>query len=226
METIKLTTWQAVSDYCDSGFMQIRMSQFEHLYQHANYYPRHAYSKGQLASKSWLLDKLCNTPIELSTAQPTVAILGSWIGALVDPLHRYMPCERIYGIDADPECVAISEKLNQEYLEGWRYKGVCADVTQLDCSNMQFETGGELIDVTPHIIINTSCEHMNADWFDTVSSHQLIAMQTNNSTEFDGHVNTCDSVPAMQEQYPLTDTVYVGEMQTPAYTRLMQIGYK
>jgi len=224
METIKLSTWQAVSDYCDAGFLQIRMSQFEHLYQHANYYPRHAYSKGQLASKSWLLDKLCNSEIRIPN--PTVAILGSWIGSLVDPLHRYMPCERIYGIDADPECVAISEKLNQEYLEGWRYKGVCADVTQLDCSNMQFETGGELIDVTPHIIVNTSCEHMNSDWFESVSTEQLIVMQTNNSSEFDGHVNTCASVDSMQEQYPLSNTVYVGEMHTPAYTRLMQIGYK
>jgi len=51
-------------------------------------------------------------------------------------------------------------------------------------------------------------------------------MQTNNSSEFDGHVNTCASVEAMQEQYPLSTTVYVGEMHTPAYTRLMQIGYK
>ena len=153
METIKLTTWQAVSDYIDAGAFQIRMSQFEHLQQHANYYPRHAYSKGQLASKSWLLGELKRIDF---AEDITVAILGSWIGTLVDPLHQMMSIARVYGIDADPECVAISEKLNQEYLEGWRYKGVCADVTQLDCSNMQFETGGELIDVTPHIVINTS----------------------------------------------------------------------
>ena len=223
METIKLATWQAVSDYIDAGAFEIRMSQFEHLQQHANYYPRHAYSKGQLASKSWLLGELKRIDF---AEDITVAILGSWIGALVDPLHQMMPIHRVYGIDADPECVTISEKLNQEYLEGWRYKGVCADVTQLDCSNMQFETGGELIDVTPHIVINTSSEHMNTEWFDTVSKEQLVVMQTNNSTEFDGHVNVCGSTEHMQELYPLTYTAYVGEMQTPAYTRYMQIGFK
>ena len=223
METIKLTTWQAVSDYIDAGAFQIRMSQFEHLQQHANYYPRHAYSKGQLASNSWLLGELKRIDF---AEDITVAILGSWIGTLVDPLHQMMSIARVYGIDADPECVTISEKLNQEYLEGWRYKGVCADVTQLDCSNMQFETGGELIDVTPHIVINTSSEHMNTEWFDTVSKQQLIVMQTNNSTEFDGHVNVCSSIEHMQELYPLSYTAYVGEMQTPAYTRYMQIGFK
>lgn len=223
METIKLETWEAVSDYIDAGAFQIRMSQFEHLQQHANYYPRHAYSKGQLASKSWLLGELKRIDF---AEDITVAILGSWIGSLVDPLHRMMTIHRVYGIDADPECVHISEKLNQRYLAGWKYKGVCADVTQLDCSNMQFETGGELIDVTPHIIINTSSEHMNTEWFDSISKEQLVVMQTNNSEEFEGHVNVCSSIAHMQEVYPLSYTAYVGEMQTPAYTRYMQIGYK
>lgn len=224
MQTIELKTWDDVCDYIDTGFFQIRMSQFEHLQQHGAYYPRQAYSKGQLASKSWLLNELCHT----YPKQPnvTVAILGSWIGSLVDPLHRYMNCERIYGIDSDPKCIDLSERLNHRYLEGWRYKGVCADVTQLDCSNMQFETGGELIDVTPHIVINTSCEHMSSDWFDTVSTEQLVVMQTNNSTEFEGHVNICDSIVDMQQRYPLSTTQYVGELRTPAYTRYMQIGYK
>ena len=31
--------------------------------------------------------------------------------------------------------------------DGWKYKGVVHDVDLLDCDNMQFETGGELINV-------------------------------------------------------------------------------
>jgi hypothetical protein len=54
----------------------------------------------------------------------------------------------------------------------------------------------------------------------------LIIMQTNNSKDFDGHVNVCSSVEDMQTRYPLSKTVYVGSMVTPAYTRYMQIGYK
>lgn len=223
METIKLSTWQSVSDYIDNGFYMPAPSWFEHVIQSGSYYPRHAFSKGQLASKSWLLEQLAGN----TKPNATVAILGCWIGTLVEPLIHVIDPERVYGFDQDADAVSKSESLNQKYVQaGWRYKGVVADVTQLDCADMQFETGGELIDVTPHIVINTSCEHMNSEWFDTVSSEQLIAMQTNNSREFDGHINVCDSTEHMQTRYPLSNTLYVGEMQTPAYTRYMQIGYK
>jgi hypothetical protein len=51
-------------------------------------------------------------------------------------------------------------------------------------------------------------------------------MQTNDSEEFEGHINTCNSTGEMQDKYPLSQTFYVGELVTPAYTRYMQIGYK
>ena len=224
MQHIKLDTWEAVNDYIDYGFLKISMSQFEHIVQHSSLYPRQAYSKGQLASKSWLLEELYKvSPLKSNS---TVVILGSWIGSLVDPLHRALTIKRIYGIDSDPNALDLSERLNQKYLDGWRYKGVVADATQLNLSNCEFETGGELINVKPDWIINTSCEHMSADWFDTIDNNQLIIMQTNNNINFDGHVNVCSSVEDMQTKYPLTKTHYAGSMQTPAYTRYMQIGYK
>ena len=224
MNNIKLDTWEAVNDYIDSGFLKVSMSQFEHIVQHSSLYPKHAFSKGQLASKSWLLGELYKvTPLKPNA---TVIILGSWIGSLVDPLHRALTIKRIYGVDADPTALDLSERLNQKYLEGWRYKGVVADATELDLSNCEFQTGGELITVKPDWIINTSAEHMSTDWFDSVAEDQLIIMQTNNSKDFDGHVNVCSSVEDMQTRYPLSKTVYVGSMVTPAYTRYMQIGYK
>ena len=51
-------------------------------------------------------------------------------------------------------------------------------------------------------------------------------MQTNNSENFEGHVNTCSSIEDMQSKYPLRNVKYIGEMITPAYTRYMQIGNK
>ncbi len=224
MESIKLNNWKEVTQYIDNGFWQPTPSYFEHIVQHNSYYPNHAFSKGQLASKSWLLEKLYyNT----EKNNPTVAILGSWIGALVEPLHRHFEIERIYGIDTDADAIEKSEKLNQKFVQdSWKYKGVVHDVDMLDCDNMQFETGGELITVKPNWIINTSCEHMSTLWFDAVDSDQLVIMQTNNSEEFDGHINPCYTVKEMQEKYPLTNVLYIGELVTPAYTRYMQIGYK
>ena len=58
IDTIKLDTWKEVQQYNDNGFLQMPMSYFEHVVQHGNYYPKHAFSSGQLASKSWLLEKL------------------------------------------------------------------------------------------------------------------------------------------------------------------------
>ena len=223
--TINLNSWQEVTEYIDNGFWKPTPSYFEHIIQHGNYYPAHAFSKGQLASKSWLLNELYHIYPKIPNV--TVAILGSWIGALVEPLHQNFNIERIYGIDTDAEAIEKSEKLNQPFVQdSWKYKGVVADVDMLDCSAMEFETSGELINVKPDWIINTSCEHMSTLWYDSVDSDQLIIMQTNNSEEFDGHINPCYTAEDMQEKYPLSKLHYIGALITPAYTRFMQIGYK
>ena len=115
-------------------------------------------------------------------------------------LHKSIPIERIYGIDTDAEAIEKSEKLNQPFVQdSWKYKGVVHNVDLLDCSAMEFQTGGELINIKPDWIINTSCEHMSTGWFDTVDSDQLIIMQTNDSEEFDGHINPCYNVKEMEE---------------------------
>ena len=231
MDTIKLDSWKAVSSYIDRGFWQPKPTYFEHIVQRNTYYPPHAFSKGQLASKSWLLKELyasvIDPPGSVNLPEPTVAILGCWIGTMVHSLHQHLTIERIYDIDKDPESIEKSETLNREFVQdGWKYKGVVADVDLLDCSYMQFETGGELINCKPDWIINTSCEHMSTLWFDSIDEDQLVVMQTNNSEEFAGHINPVKSVQEMQDMYPLKDTIYVGEMITPAYTRFMQIGHK
>ena len=223
MEYYKLDTWEAVEHFIDSSRMCITPSYFERIVQ--GEYPLEAFSKGQLASKAWMLNELFRVvPIEPNA---TVAILGSWIGSTVDFLHNSLSIERIYGIDIDPVAIEKSEILNQKHVQNsWAYKGVVADVSALDCSNMEFETAGELITVKPDWIINTSCEHMDTHWFDTADNDQLIIMQTNDSPQYDGHINTCESEDEMWDKYPLANRLYSGTLDTPAYKRFMQIGYK
>ena len=55
---------------------------------------------------------------------------------------------------------------------------------------------------------------------------RLIIMQSNNSPEFEGHINTCEDLEDFKTKYPLRKNLFAGELQTPAYTRFMQIGYK
>lgn len=220
-DKVELSTWQHAREWCDHHGV-IKPSYAELINSRA--YPPHAFSMGQLCSKFWMLEWLD----ALNVRSPhTVAILGSWIGSFVSHLHDRYRITRTYGIDCDAHSVELSEQFNQQLVQqNWSYKGVVADVNQLDCAHMQFETGGELIEVTPNWIINTSAEHMSTDWFHTVRSDQLIIMQTNSNPELEGHINTVHSVQQLTAQFPMSKPLMVGEMCMPTYTRYMQIGYR
>lgn len=219
--SVKLDTWEKVARFSDEHLV-IKPSYLDRVNKRK--YPVDAFSLGQLASKAWLLAHLM--AVAPRSAQ-TAALLGCWIGSMVPMLHQNHSIGRVYGIDVDPHSIALAEEFNQELVnDNWRFKGVVADIDLLDCADMQFQTGGELIECKPDWVINTSCEHMSTHWFETVDTDQLIIMQTNNSPDFEGHINTCDSVSDMQTKYPLSNVLYAGELITPAYTRYMQIGYR
>ncbi len=223
--TIKLNSWNEVEHYIDNSYLHIPPSYFERAVMDRRY-PRDAFSKGQLASKGWLLEELSN--IKDLPEDMTIALLGCWIGAIVEPLLiSTIPIERIYGLDIDAQSIELAEKFNQKHVaNNWKFKGVVADASILDCNHMEFETGGELIKVSPECIINTSCEHMGTEWFESAGSDQLIVMQTNNSPDFEGHINPVASLNEMEALYPLRKSMYSGQLVTPSYTRFMQIGYK
>ena len=223
--TIKLNSWDEVEHYIDNSYLHIPPSYFERAVMDRRY-PRDAFSKGQLASKGWLLEELSN--IKDLPEDMTIALLGCWIGAIVEPLLiSTISIERIYGLDIDAQSIELAEKFNQKHVaNSWKFKGVVADASILDCNHMEFETGGELIKVSPECIINTSCEHMGTEWFESAGSDQLIVMQTNNSPDFEGHINPVASLNEMEALYPLRKSMYSGQLVTPSYTRFMQIGYK
>jgi hypothetical protein len=225
IDTININTWAQVEQYIDSesSFVSMPPSYFERAIYGG--YPKDAFSKGQLASKSWLLEKLFEQTDQNNNH--TVALLGCWVGSIVQPLISSINIERVYGIDVDPDAIELAERFNQRYVQdGWKFKGVVADAATLNTGNMFFETGGELIHTTPDLIINTSCEHMDTHWFNTAEDHQMIAMQTNDSEGYMGHINTCTNIEEMFAKYPMRKRLYAGIMKTPAYTRFMQIGYR
>ena len=114
------------------------------------------------------------------------------------------------------------------FKHNWNYKGSnVADTEYMDFSEPEFEVSGELItDFRPLVVVNTSCEHMSNNWFNSLDESQLVIMQTNSNPSYEGHINTCESISEMSEQYPMHSVhLYAGEMRTPDYTRYMQIGY-
>jgi len=219
---LNLNDWDLVDRYNDNGTMVYSPTYLEKV--SSGDYPRDAFSKGQLASKKWLIEELQNLD---NHDFENIAILGCWIGAAVDSLLKILNTKRIYGIDLDPYAIELADKLNQHHVQNsWKFKGVVSDVSMLDTSAMTIQIGGELIEVHPNMVINTSCEHMNDDWFHSAATDQLLVIQTNNFKEWHEHVNCVHSIEAMQEKYPLTTTLYVGELITPKYSRYMIIGYK
>lgn len=220
MSKINLETWEDVRLWCDE-YGTLPPTFVEQV--NSGLFPKDAFSLGQLASKFWLLNCL---QVQTVPTNETWALLGCWIGSLVPLLHKKFNIERIYGFDMDPVAISKAEVFNQRFLPDWRFKGVVQDLSYLETGNMEFQTAGQLIEAQPAVVINTSCEHMDTQWFETASSDQLIVMQTNNSTEFDGHINVCYTVKEMKERYPMSKCLYAGEMVTPVYSRFMQIGYK
>lgn len=217
---VQFDDWNAVSEWCDE-LICLKPSYVDKI--NSRLYPKDAFTMGQMVSKAWMVNVL--SALKLPPAD-VIAIIGCWIGSAVPHLNQFAT-QRIYGIDCDAHSVELSEQFNQQLVQaGWRYKGVVLDIDHQQSNDLQFETGGELIDVKPDWIINTSSEHMSSHWFDTADSEQLIIMQTNNSAQYDGHINICDSTQHMKDKYPLSKTLYEGSVTTPAYTRYMQIGHK
>ena len=223
MNKIVLNTWEEVRRWVDATNLHIPPSYLEQVNNRR--YPVDAFSIGQMASKAWLLHHLHHTKSDKD--EVVVALFGCWVGALVPFLHNSFELERIYGFDLDTQTIELAERFNQPDVENsWKFKGVVADVSILQTHKLEFETGGELITVTPDWVVNTSCEHMDSSWFETANSDQLIIMQSNDSPDFEGHINTCNDLEHFKAKYPMSNIQFAGELKTPAYTRFMQIGYK
>ena len=223
MNKIVLSEWADVRTWTDATGLCIPPSYLEQVNNRV--YPIDAFSIGQMASKAWLLHHLHR--VGPKDKGVTIGLFGCWVGALVPFLHNDFDIERVYGFDLDKYSIDLAERFNQKHVENsWKFKGVVADVSMMQTCDMEFETGGELIQCKPDWVINTSCGHMDNSWFETADSKQLIIMQSNNSPEFEGHINTCEDLEDFKTKYPLRKNLFAGELQTPAYTRFMQIGYK
>lgn len=195
-------------------------------------YPWEAFSKGQIISKVWMLHTLINirnvrNSLTMTWPGLKIALLGCWIALPVEELLSEFFVDRIYGFDIDPEAIRLAEQFNEiRVRDEWKFKGVVADVTTLNTKDMLFETGGELINFCPDLIINTSAEHMDDTWFETADEKQLIVVQSNNDPNLEGHINTCASFEEFDKKYPMRDAVAQGTLTLPNYTRFMKIGFK
>jgi hypothetical protein len=170
-----------------------------------------AFWKGQVKSKLWLIDNL-EPFVKLPS---TLEIHGGWVGVLASLIFQSkLPVIKIVSLDLDPSCKDTAVLMNR--VENLQDKFTAVTANMID----------RVVD--SDIIINTSCEHITQDDYDTwlshIPEHTLILLQSNNYN-IEEHVRIANSLEEFKQQSNIS-VKWQGQLELPLYTRYMLIGYK
>lgn len=181
------------------------------------------FSHGQIHSKLWLCEQLEPHLPDASR----VVILGSWYNTLGFLLlaRNASKFELITGIDYEDKNISMSNKLLDAWLigEDVKVKNIWKSVNRLTDKDLEIY----------HVVINTSCEHMEDGWFSEVNPNQLMCLQTSNVVVDDVTWDILNPNPDMEtfkSKYPMSQILFEGEKVFDyghlKYSRYMLIGRK
>jgi hypothetical protein len=178
-----------------------------------------AWNFNQITGKRWLVETLA---AHVEGDIKKILLLGGWYGVLASLLldHPAFSHIRVSSLDIDPACEAVARSINQSLVAQGRFEAFTADMLHFD---YQTWAGDEQA-----IIINTSCEHIDAfeGWFDSLPSGPLLVLQSNDYFSCDEHVNCVPALVDFERQAPLAELHFSGELKLKKYTRFMLIGRK
>jgi hypothetical protein len=207
---------------------------------HSDYSPIHdAMSRSQVRSKIWLINELDKVRLQLSnTTYYNVLVMAGWFGQLRSIYDRKLTYRKMRFLDLDKSACETSDYIfNLSDLENYKVKAVCADISQLNLHKNgyeweveNFKEGSKYKEkFLPDLIINTSAEHMTEEWYNQVrfkemESNPIVAIQSNNMFDGEGHINCVHSIDHMKKKFPMTEILFEGELQLKGYKRVMLIG--
>lgn len=190
------------------------------------------FSKGQIHSKTWLVNIIEQMNINLGT----VFLCAGWYAILVRLIfeNQNVKVNKIRSFDLESSCATIAETYNRKYvLDEWKFKATTIDIHKLSYDNFCYRTfrkDGSSVELceTADTVINTSCEHIiDFDkWYEKIPNGKLIVLQTNNFKGIEDHVNCSDTLEEFGQITPLSVLKYEGELDLGQYKRFMRIGYK
>ena len=168
-----------------------------------------AFWQGQMRSKEWLIDCL-GRHIHRSVR---IDIHGGWVGVLASMLFQSdIPTHYICSVDLDPTCEPIATMMNKIEEQDGKFKAITSDM----CS----------VPVHGDVIINTSCEHITQEqyetWLSKMPKDSLLVLQSNNY-KIDEHVRIANNLSEFENQSHL-NVIWSGEIQLQLYKRFMIIG--
>ena len=183
-----------------------------------------AFASSQIGSKLWLIERLeeCLADIQPPTAGYKIWLFGGWYGVtnLLMRVRGVIPVELVRSIDRDPTCEPIADRVNKFWeWQDWQFKALTGDVNEVSYAQDN-----------PHIIINSSVEHMGpGPWFDRIPKGTIVVVQ-GSDLPHDDHVRRIHSIDELRSACPLDRELYSGSItfNYPGLElkRFMIIGFK
>jgi hypothetical protein len=198
-----------------------------------------AMSRSQIRSKIWLIEELDKVRLQLTdTAYYNVLVMAGWFGQLRSIYDKKLTYRKMRFLDLDKSACETSDYIfNLSSLENYKVKSVCADIGNLVLHKNGYEWDVENFKENskftekflPDLIINTSAEHMTEEWyhqirFKQLESNPIVAIQSNNMFDGEGHINCVHSIDHMKKKFPMKEILFEGELQLKGYKRVMLIG--
>lgn len=156
-----------------------------------------AFSDGQIGSKLWACRALENLAAAHEIREPTVWILGGWVGVLPFLLlarERLRP-KLVVSFDMDESACSAAELVNKNWeLDGRRFRAVRFDCQDASLWSRDFGPPAD-------IIINTACEHFLEDsWIEAVPSGKWLLLQSTDQPH-DEEVRLSSSLSDLEDRY-------------------------
>jgi len=193
-----------------------------------------AMSRSQMRSKIWLIEELA----KIESNYDNVAVMAGWFGQIKTIYDKRLTYSKMRIIELDKEACETSDYIfNITNLENYKVKSVNANINELtlykngyEWEVENFKDGAKYSEkFLPNLIINTSAEHMTDEWFHQIrfkemESNPIVAIQSNNMFDGEGHINCVHSADHMKKKFPMKEVLYEGELQLKGYKRVMIIG--
>jgi hypothetical protein len=219
--------WRVLENYTGSSLIK----PIKTLVNENKNFDKDCISRGQLLSKSWLIDTLKNLNVKLGN----IYLCAGWYATIIPlMIEKGIDFNNVRSFDNDPDVWKIAEIFNKELVaNGWKFKAQTLDIHKLNYNQFEYQTiksNGEVetIKDSANTIINTSCEHIEnfEEWYAKIPKGKLVVLQSNNYFELDEHINCVKDSLHFAEMAPLSKVLFTGELELEKYTRYMRIGIK
>lgn len=172
-------------------------------------------SQNQLICKKWLVEELLKVNLNTNAeGKYDIEIIGGWFGfPLLDILYDHYGDQlgKIDFYDVDEICHKVL----------WQYLNYSNFPLKINVFGDYFERKEKR---RRQLVINTSQEHMDYVHLDWLKGNPVFALQSNNMTNLDEHINCVSSQDELQQKSGLEKVMYIGTKNLDEYDRYMIIG--